>query len=783
MRVLASSLVPVLAVALTAVGGAGASKCHPRPTVLPSASSSSTSTGLGSSASSSPPSSVSSTSSSFSSSTTTSSVTTTTSTIASSSSSSVATFNPSGYSYYEVSLPVVFDGTAASKLPATSTYTLEPATRTGTPTCVIDPASATTATFQILDNAGHRFIPKDSGIGALVDADFPSGSDDAANQAFSEASVFRLEAGHNGRYHLTTRVVSGGQDVKMYVAYVDEGLPGRASIQTVRVDANLESFGISTSMFGFTCDGRLVVTSRSGGALTWTAAEDGTITTLTPGEPGAPEQTIFLVPVRQSPSSVPTTSKHKRTRFGGMMDLNRRMSPYTDGKFPRLPSTPADMTAKPRPGARTMGGSGSGNCGTGSTSAAGSMILFNDFNRCCVQHDYCFDNCATGPEALCSSDDKFCQPGQFERCNDGLAECMLDTVCAGIPWATQPSQRQRCELEASFMQAAVGTDIGGESFDQATRDRCGGYCPGGRPFCGGGGGSTGSCVSATDTDNCEECGQSCNAALGFTCSASKCTCSADLLSDDANCGACGYRCPSGTRCDGAGRCVCAAGQCGQLCLDFRTHPRNCGACGVACESGYCSGGVCVDPAAVAPSPTGPDGCLATDAVKNGGFEITSGTSASPWTVSGLTNASVAFARRITGNVVAKFSFTAATGTATVTQRITLCRSAEYAVSYSTATSGTGSLRVKLRATDGSGAERLFMAADWTGVRDSSDSNDMSTVRPQSLRVPEEWVGNDPSAPTVTVDLVFDVSARVPGFSMPTPVMAQLLLDEVTIYQP
>ncbi|KXJ87267.1 hypothetical protein Micbo1qcDRAFT_167622, partial [Microdochium bolleyi] len=170
------------------------------------------------------------------------------------------------------------------------------------------------------------------------------------------------------------------------------------------------------------------------------------------------------------------------------------MSPYTDGQYPRLPSTPADMTAKPRPGARSMGSAGSGSCGSGSTSAASSLLLSNDFNTCCLQHDYCFDNCATGPEALCTANDQFCQPGQYERCNDKLGECMLDTVCAQISWATRPTQRQRCELEAGFVKTAVGTSQAGESFDQATRDRCGGYCPGGQPFCGGSDG----CVSATD---------------------------------------------------------------------------------------------------------------------------------------------------------------------------------------------------------------------------------------------------------------------------------------------
>ncbi|KXJ87266.1 hypothetical protein Micbo1qcDRAFT_167621, partial [Microdochium bolleyi] len=179
MRVSSTTLVPAFVIALVAAGGAAASKCHPRPPVV-SSSSSASATGIGSSTSATSTSSTDGTSTPSSASgtssmpTTSASVTSSTSSAIASSSSSASTFNPSGYTFYEVPLPVVFDGTAASKLAATSTYTLEPATQTGTPSCIVDAATATSAKFQILDNAGNRFIANPEAVKVLTDADFPS---------------------------------------------------------------------------------------------------------------------------------------------------------------------------------------------------------------------------------------------------------------------------------------------------------------------------------------------------------------------------------------------------------------------------------------------------------------------------------------------------------------------------------------------------------------------------------------------------------------------------------
>lgn len=81
-------------------------------------------------------------------------------------------------------------------------------------------------------------------------------------------------------------------------------------------------------------------------------------------------------------------------------------------------------------------------------------------------------------------------------------------------------------------------------------------------------------------------------------------------------GGCGNVCPRGTKC-GGGQCVCAKDQCGNLCLDFQTHPRNCGACGTVCPSGICHNGACYTPD---PSePVDPNVCVKKDAIVNGGF--------------------------------------------------------------------------------------------------------------------------------------------------------------------
>jgi len=527
---------------------------------------------------------------------------------------------------------VVFDGTASSKLPATSTYTLEPAAKTGPPTCILDTANADTATIKVTDNSGRLFVPKDSGssVGVLDDNDFLGSGFPTENEQISNNLVFRIAGpASNGRYDLSIPSVnSQGASTTYYVGYI----LATGQVVTVARRSDGTNDDLATSIFEFTCDGKLIVKSPTGDEMTWKSNPDGSGgLVIVPGQPYPEMQLLFIV---ASPPSSPAPAGKRSpssstSHLVAMPDisLSKRMSPYTDGAYPRLPSTPIDMSARPRLGARQMGATSFGTCGSGSTSPAANLIFYEDFSTCCTLHSYCFDNCATGDEQQCSPGsltggaEQYCVPGQFERCNAALGSCAQDTVCGQISWSTQPARRSQCEVEAQYLRDSVATSAGGEVFDQATRDRCGGYCPGGAPFCGGqdAGGDVTKCAPDNDEANCEECGQSCNAAQGFACRSSKCTCLLDTSADDKNCGACGNICPQGTRCSG-GSCVCAGQTCaGNICVNTQTHPRNCGACGTVCESGYCSQGTCVDRASLPPSQTGPEGCLATDAVKNGGF--------------------------------------------------------------------------------------------------------------------------------------------------------------------
>ncbi|KAF7532620.1 hypothetical protein G7054_g7830 [Neopestalotiopsis clavispora] len=550
---------------------------------------------------------------------------TVTSTDSSSQTTETSTFNTADYSYYEVTLPITFTTTAESTIAATSTYSLT-MSATASPSCVIDSDSVAAATLRLGDNAGNRFVPKNGGIGVLEDSDFPSAQSDAtedtdgslaaANQAYYENLVFHLEEVADGLFDLVTEVDS----ITVYVGY----LQSTGAVVTSASRSSGSSTDLATTVFSFSCQGRLVITSPSGEILTWKIDETDNISTkFVTGTPAGSEE-ILLITTTVPDSNYDSSSTQKRSRYGAMNELHRRMSPYTDGDYPRIPSSPANMYSRKRSGARDMQYNG---CGSGSTAAWVPQL---SFGSCCNMHDYCYDNCATQKAESCN--DQYCYPGQWERCNNAFYWCMHDTVCADISWGWFPVRRALCEFEASFYTAVVSTYLGGNAFNEATSDRCGAYCSNDAPYC------DGACVSPTDDNNCSDCGLGCNTAASFGCRNSKCTCVADTQNDKNNCGGCGNVCPYKTKCSGAS-CVCADDTCGNLCINMQTHPRNCGSCGNVCSSGYCWGGQCIDPSTLATGTASAATCLATDAVKNGGFDtVESGTSASPWTVSDVVGA-------------------------------------------------------------------------------------------------------------------------------------------------
>ncbi len=76
-------------------------------------------------------------------------------------------------------------------------------------------------------------------------------------------------------------------------------------------------------------------------------------------------------------------------------------------------------------------------------------------------------------------------------------------------------------------------------------------------------------------------------------------------------------------------------QCGNLCLDFHTHPRNCGRCGNVCASGYCYQGACFTP------PANADKCYPVNALTNGDFSngLTGWSTTSPTNVKAVSSVS------------------------------------------------------------------------------------------------------------------------------------------------
>ncbi|KXJ85862.1 hypothetical protein Micbo1qcDRAFT_180409 [Microdochium bolleyi] len=398
---------------------------------------------------------------------------------ASTSETAATTFNTADYTFYEVTLPIVFTSTAASALPITSTYSLE-VTPTGTPPCVIDVDTVTTETLRLADNAGNRFVPKNGGIGVLEESDFPgfghtedpTGQLAKDNEAYYDSIKYHLESVGPNTFDLATTV--RGQ--KAYVAYSKS----TGKVSTVAASSNGSSGDTVTRIFSFTCEGRLVIYAPDRTAMTWKVGEDGISTVVVPGRPDKSKEILFTTDKAPTGSNSVTSGTRRRSPNHAMLDLTRRMSPYTDGAYPRVPSVPANMHAKRRAGATDMTANG---CGSGSTS---SWIPQLEFGQCCDNHDYCYANCASGPAEHCAQSNLiYCYQGQFENCNVAFYNCMQDTVCAKYSWWSSPIKRGACKFSATFYAAVVSTFLGGNAFKDTTARQCGAYCQDGSPYCGG----------------------------------------------------------------------------------------------------------------------------------------------------------------------------------------------------------------------------------------------------------------------------------------------------------
>ncbi|KAK9783806.1 hypothetical protein SCAR479_00365 [Seiridium cardinale] len=499
-------------------------------------------------------------------------------------STGTGSFRPSASSksaastYHGVELPTFTTTFDSGHAPTTTEiYSI---TQTPSTSCVID-SSSLDQPFRIATNNSVPLIPKNERIGLLEDADFP-GTDEAVNEAFFNnlpTFTFRATAdGPVGYYDLAATINS----TMVYVS-LD---PTTLEVHTTPTSSNGQfnvSRGLITSIFSFSCDGRVLISDEHTD-YAWRLGSDGINTVMTVGTPADTHR--FLIVSEKSPVAASKAEGNfdkrslslRHRRFAAISSLERRISPYTDGAVPRVPDSPPDLVSKPRPGARAMRSNG---CGSGSTS---SWIPQLDFGTCCDNHDFCYDNCQSGTVEDCHNE--YCSPGEFERCNDKFYDCMHDTACSQYSWE-HPVQRSTCILEAKFYHFAV-SHFGAGPFKSATSDRCGVYCPNGNALC------HGECLTfdGNDNDNCGSCGYTCATSHNFECQSGQCVCTADTQNDDNNCGDCGRICPANTHCSG-GECACDADQCGNLCVDLQDNPNNCGTCGNICTTGNCSEGQCV----------------------------------------------------------------------------------------------------------------------------------------------------------------------------------------------
>ncbi|KAK8022448.1 hypothetical protein PG993_013215 [Apiospora rasikravindrae] len=268
------------------------------------------------------------------------------------------TFNAADYTYYEVSLPVEFTTTLDGLATPTTTeyYSI---TNTPTPSCFID-ASNQDQAFKISIKSGTQLIPKNGIIGALVSSDFPSQppadfnpnttpedpAGAAANEAFYNTlptfSFQETADGPKGFYDLVATV----NEVTTYVALKRSTMEVRTTTHSTEGQTP-DADGLITSIFSFSCDGRMVVSDLSGTVYIWKVAADGVSTEMVAGTPDADTE-ILLTPTTMPPgydpaASIDPTLSKRHSRYASMPNVNileARRSPYTDGQQARVPPYP-----------------------------------------------------------------------------------------------------------------------------------------------------------------------------------------------------------------------------------------------------------------------------------------------------------------------------------------------------------------------------------------------------------------------------------------------------------
>ncbi len=359
-------------------------------------------------------------------------------------------------------------------------------------------------------------------------------------------------------------VVRDGVSPDLYVAFdISTG-----DISLVSSSTNgIEQDGKATTVFGVSCRGSLLLQYGST-TYVWTSTDTSTI--AAPGTPATGESdtlnTMLLLPARiRTPLNQPATTQTKRRRSQpGTTPWKRDFSQY--GVAQRCPDFPNKMVAT------SNGRSGSAPNGCGPDGAWYSMIVPNlSFGGCCNTHDRCYDSC----------------PDYFEKCNSDFLGCMINSCNDKYDHWYSSWLLPGCYAAADLYFIAVSGKTAQEHFQSGSKQLCDCKC------------------ADSDFAICTAGSKTCQRVRGVG------------NNDSKNCGGCGQDCGSRAHCENA-QCLCnpvapTPNQCGNMCLDFQTHPRHCGNCNTICPSGYCYKGACFTP------PDDTDQCYPVNAITNGDF--------------------------------------------------------------------------------------------------------------------------------------------------------------------
>ncbi len=367
-------------------------------------------------------------------------------------------------------------------------------------------------------------------------------------------------------YRLFDLVIRDGSSPDLYVALdVDTGAISLVSSSTYGVAQD----GKCTTVFGVSCKGSLLLEYGST-TYVWTITDSTTV--ATPGTPATDNtadtlNTMLLLPVRvRTPVdlSVTASTSTKKRRSSGTTPWKRDMSQY--GVAQRCPGFDSQMVAV------SNGRAGSAPNGCGPDGAWYSALVPNlNFGGCCNTHDECYDSC----------------PQYFEKCNNDFLWCMANSCNVWFDHWYDFFLLPGCYAAADLYFAAVSGGTAAGHFQDGSNKLCNCQC------------------ADSNLAICTPQGKTCQRVRGVG------------ASDSQNCGGCGQDCGDKAYCSDA-VCRCkpvppTPNQCGNMCLDFKTHPRNCGACGNVCASGYCYQGACFTP------PADTDICYPVYAVTNGDF--------------------------------------------------------------------------------------------------------------------------------------------------------------------